>query len=128
MLKQPRAHKPGKAHGGSVVVTSSRRTASTTLEMVKTVLGRDAYIYQWTGSAVALNPYRVLVKQSFVLFVSADSASMIADTCHSGTPTFLIEYLERYEIRDDGVVHCFMLPEVPSGFARRTGVQGSADS
>ena len=93
------ARAAARAHGGSVVVSGSRRTPSTVLAAVEAALGQDAYIYRWSRSNPSHNPYRALIAQSSALFVTADSASMIADACRSGTPTYIIEYPERYDVR-----------------------------
>jgi hypothetical protein len=92
-----RAQEAADRHGGSVVVSTSRRTPPSLLAAVERVLDRP-YIYRWSEKA-ADNPYDLLLRQSAVLFVTADSASMILDCCGSGTPTYVIEYPERLDLR-----------------------------
>ena len=84
-------------HDGSVVISTSRRTSPALLAAVEGVLERP-YVYRWSGGT-AENPYERLLRESAALFVTADSASMILDCCASGTPTYVIEYPERFELR-----------------------------
>ena len=92
-----RAQEAADRHGGTVVVSTSRRTPPSLLAAVERVLNRP-YIYRWSEKAVD-NPYDMLLRQSAVLFVTADSTSMILDCCGSGTPTYVIEYPERLDLR-----------------------------
>ena len=83
-------------HGGSVVVSSSRRTPPELLAAVEGMLRRP-HVHRWSRSSGAANPYEALLHQSAALFVTADSASMILDGCASGTPTYVIQYRERLD-------------------------------
>jgi mitochondrial fission protein ELM1 len=93
-----RAQAAADLHGGSVVVTTSRRTPPSLLAALEGVLDRP-HIHRWSSATDEANPYEVLLRQSAALFVTADSASMILDGCGSGTPTFVIEYPERPDLR-----------------------------
>ncbi|HEV8392301.1 MAG TPA: ELM1/GtrOC1 family putative glycosyltransferase [Dongiaceae bacterium] len=85
-------------HGGSVVISTSRRTPPSLLAAVESVLYRP-HVYRWSGAAANDNPYDTLLSESAALFVTPDSASMILDACASGTPTYVIEYPERLDLR-----------------------------
>ncbi len=85
------------AHGGTVVVSTSRRTPPALLAAVEGELERP-YIYRWS-STTAGNPYDTLLQHSAALFVTADSASMILDGVMSGTPTYVIEYPAGLDLR-----------------------------
>ena len=93
-----RAQLAAKLHGGSVIVSTSRRTPPALLAAVERVLDRP-FVYRWSPSATAQNPYEMLLHQSAALFVTADSVSMIADSSASGTPTYVIEYPDRFDLR-----------------------------
>jgi mitochondrial fission protein ELM1 len=93
-----RAQMAANRHGGSVVVSTSRRTPPSLLAAVERVLDRP-YIYRWSEASTDENPYETLLHQSAALFVTADSASMILDGCASGTPTYVVEYPERLDLR-----------------------------
>lgn len=84
---------------GTVVVSSSRRTPAEALAVVERALDRRAYIYRWSTAGSGRNPYATLLEQSSALFVTGDSASMIAEACSSGTPTYIVEYPERRDFR-----------------------------
>jgi len=85
-------------HGGSVVVSTSRRTSPELLAVVERVL-KAPHVYRWSETTRDENPYEILLRQSAALFVTADSASMVLDCCNSGTPTFVVEYPERLDLR-----------------------------
>jgi hypothetical protein len=93
-----RAQLAAKLHGGSVIVSTSRRTPPALLAAVERVLDRP-FIYRWSPAGTMQNPYDTLLHQSAALFVTADSVSMIADACEAGTPTYVIEYPDRQDLR-----------------------------
>ena len=93
-----RAQMAADRHGGSVVVSTSRRTPPSSLAAVEGVLDQP-YIYRWSGATTDENPYQILLRQSAALFVTADSASMILDGAGSGTPTYVIEFPEQIDLR-----------------------------
>jgi uncharacterized protein len=84
-------------HGGTVVVSTSRRTPPALLAAIESVLC-DPHIYCWSPGAKS-NPYEAMLQHSAALFVAADSMSMILDGCGSGTPTYIIELPERLDLR-----------------------------
>jgi uncharacterized protein len=92
------AQEAADRHGGSVVVSTSRRTSPEMLAIVERVL-KNPYIHRWSAANRDENPYEVLLEQSAALFVTADSASMVLDCAASGTPTFVVEYPERLNLR-----------------------------
>jgi mitochondrial fission protein ELM1 len=96
-LKQAalRAQLAAERCGGSVIVSTSRRTPAWLLAAVEGELDAPT-VYRWTRDA-ADNPYATLVQGSAAIFVTGDSASMMLDACCSGTPTYLIEMPERMD-------------------------------
>jgi hypothetical protein len=93
-----RAQMAADRHGGSVVISTSRRTPAASLAAVESVLDRP-YVYRWSDDAAEENPYETLLRQSAALFVTADSISMIVDCCASSAPTYVIEYPEHLDLR-----------------------------
>jgi mitochondrial fission protein ELM1 len=83
--------------GGSVIVSTSRRTPAWLLAAVESELETPT-VYHWTRDAPD-NPYATLLQGSAAIFVTGDSASMMLDACCSGTPTYLIEMPERLDAR-----------------------------
>lgn len=92
------AQEAADRHGGSVVVSTSRRTSPEMLAVVERAL-KNPYVYRWSAANRDGNPYEVLLEQSAALFVTPDSASMMLDCAASGTPTFVVEYPERLNLR-----------------------------
>jgi hypothetical protein len=92
-----RAQMAADRHGGSVVICTSRRTPEPVVAAVECVLNQP-YVHRWSVAAND-NPYETLLSQSACLFVTGDSASMIADGCASGAPTYIIEFPERADLR-----------------------------
>jgi mitochondrial fission protein ELM1 len=84
-------------YGGSVIVSTSRRTPPWLVAAVESELTAPT-IYRWSGQNVD-NPYATLLQRSAAVFVTADSMSMIRDACHSGAPTYLIELPERLDVQ-----------------------------
>ena len=100
-----RAQMAADRHGGSVVVCTSRRTPESWVAAVEGALFRPR-IYRWSPAPANDNhandngnPYDTLLRESACLFVTADSASMILESCGSGTPTYIIESPERLDLR-----------------------------
>jgi mitochondrial fission protein ELM1 len=92
------AQQAADRHGGTVVVSTSRRTSPEMLATVERAL-KNPFIYRWSAANRDDNPYETLLAQSAALFVTADSASMMLDCAASGTPTFVVEYPERLNLR-----------------------------
>jgi mitochondrial fission protein ELM1 len=84
-------------YGGSVIVSTSRRTPPWMLAAAESELTVPT-IYRWSARNVG-NPYATLLQRSAAVFVTADSMSMIRDACHCGAPTYLIELPERLDVR-----------------------------
>ena len=87
------ACKLAKERGGSLLVTTSRRTGNAcTAAIVKTLNESDSsphYLYRWRPEGD--NPYIGILGAADAVVVSADSASMCAEACAAGVPVFLHE-------------------------------------
>jgi uncharacterized protein len=94
--------------GGSVVISTSRRTPETMLSATIDGLTRTPYVYRWSTPSAAENPYAQLLKESAAAFVTADSISMIMDASNCGTPTFVIELPKRFGLRTWWDLNVFM--------------------
>lgn len=81
--------------GGSVLITTSRRTPVELLNVVLAGLTRNPYIYRWSADGTADNPYSALLMESAVVFITADSISMLMDSVSFGAPTYVLELPER---------------------------------
>jgi mitochondrial fission protein ELM1 len=94
--------------GGSVVISTSRRTPETMLSATLDGLTKTPYVYRWSTPSAAENPYAQLLKESAAAFVTADSISMIMDASYCGTPTFVIELPKRFSLRTWWDLNVFM--------------------
>ena len=87
------------ALGGTIVVSTSRRTPPEMLAAVESGLTRTPYIYRWSAEHTSANPYSTLLAESKAIFVTADSVSMITDACKSKTATYVIELPRRLNLK-----------------------------
>ncbi|MEM8950569.1 MAG: mitochondrial fission ELM1 family protein [Pseudomonadota bacterium] len=76
--------------GGSLLVTTSRRTGVACTEALDAALkafGRPYWLHRWQPAGE--NPYLGMLGSADAVVVSADSASMCAEACAPGRPVFL---------------------------------------
>ena len=73
---------------GSLMITCSRRTGIINQKILETKLKKDTN-YFWTGSGN--NPYLAFLAWADYILVTADSASMISESCTTGKPVYMIE-------------------------------------
>ncbi len=72
----------------SLMITCSRRTGKENQAILETYLKNDKN-YFWDGSGA--NPYMALLGWADYIIVTADSASMISESCTTGKPVYMIE-------------------------------------
>jgi len=74
--------------GGSVLVSTSRRTSKAAAEALLSTLGSScAHSYVWqTDRENSENPYLGYLAQADVFVVTGESASMLAEACATGKP------------------------------------------
>jgi len=85
------------AAGGSAVVVGSPRTPAAPLEAIKKRLNVPGQVHSWAPQAP--NPYAALLRLADALLVTGDSASMLAEACHSGKPVAMAHLDERMRSR-----------------------------
>lgn len=83
--------------GGSAVVVASPRTPQKAIELVSSRLDIPARTYAWSRQAP--NPYASVLQLADALLVTGDSASMLAEACHSGKPVGMFDLHERTRSR-----------------------------
>lgn len=71
----------------SLMITCSRRTGDENLKILKNALNTNQNFF-WDGSGA--NPYLGILAWADYILVTADSASMISESCTTGKPTFMI--------------------------------------
>lgn len=87
------AHRLAKEKGGSLLVTTSRRTGDAcTVVLADKLRSLDVgeyWLHRWQPEGD--NPYIGMIGAADAIVVSADSASMCTEACASGKPVFLHE-------------------------------------
>jgi mitochondrial fission protein ELM1 len=87
------AHELAKKKGGSLLVTTSRRTGGACTDALAAALeapdARPHWLHCWQPEGD--NPYIGMLGAADAIVVSADSASMCAEACAPGVPVFLHE-------------------------------------
>jgi hypothetical protein len=74
-----------RAAGGSLLVTTSRRTLPAATDALAASLSAPAVMHRWSPGAPA-NPYLAFLGVADRIVVTADSASMLADAVSTGKP------------------------------------------
>jgi mitochondrial fission protein ELM1 len=67
-----------KESGGTLLVSSSRRTNSDCVSKIKSNLSENNYFFEWTPDAV-LNPYYGFLALSDLIIITGESISMICE-------------------------------------------------
>jgi hypothetical protein len=74
-----------RALGGSVLVSTSRRTPPAVTDALDAALPSPRLLYRWRAGDPD-NPYAALLALADQVVVTADSASMLAEACRTGRP------------------------------------------
>ena len=103
-LRSDQAAKMGEAvaelatrEGGSVLVTTSRRTPRRAADALERALGDAcAHFYRWDQSRPGSeNPYMGYLALADALVVTGESASMLAEACATGKPVYIYPLAQR---------------------------------
>ena len=81
------AHALACERGGSLLVTTSRRTGGACYKALRAVLKGPHLLHRWRRDGD--NPYLGILGSADAVVVSADSASMCAEACAIGKPAYL---------------------------------------
>ncbi len=71
--------------GGTLYITTSRRTPATVIGALKEVVPKHAILYEWNNSGVD-NPYLALLGHADRFIVTGDSISMMVEVARLGKP------------------------------------------
>jgi len=78
--------------GGSIFVTTSRRTPPKAVQALAEELGPVAHFHRWSHERPSeANPYLGYLAMADAFVVTGDSASMLADACATGKPVFIYD-------------------------------------
>ena len=75
---------------GSVLLTTSGRTPARSADALLATLDAPAFVHRWPSRED--NPYRGLLACGDEFVVTADSMSMLAESCTTGRPVYLFDY------------------------------------
>jgi mitochondrial fission protein ELM1 len=75
---------------GALLVTTSKRTRPETADVLAGTIDAPAFVHLWRPAQVE-NPYRAFLSLADAFIVTADSISMIAETCATGRPVALFD-------------------------------------
>jgi len=79
-----------QAHGGSLLVTTSARTAPAALQELSRHIDAPAWIYHWQQDDPN-NPYYAYLGLADELIVTADSISMLSEACATRKPVHMFD-------------------------------------
>jgi mitochondrial fission protein ELM1 len=77
--------------GGSLLVTTSARTPRHTIEALEAALNCPAEVFRWTPERSADNPYFGYLSIADGFVVTAESMSMLTETCSTGKPVHIFD-------------------------------------
>ncbi len=80
-----------KSVGGSLLLTTSPRTAPTAADALFASISVPAELHRWTREKSAVNPYLGYLALADQVIVTCDSASMIADAVAAEKPVLLFD-------------------------------------
>lgn len=94
------ASKLAAAHGGSLLITTSRRTGAAATDALIRAVTVPAYTHRWdapdqgvgkdgTGGGPSGNPYFAFLGLADAIIVTGESVSMCSEACAAGKPVFI---------------------------------------
>ncbi len=88
--------------GGSLLVSTSARTPTDVVKALQSEIKLPNYFHQWTKSAPE-NPFLGFLALADQFIVTADSISMLSETCSTGKPVLLFDIeSDSFAMRDRG--------------------------
>lgn len=90
-----------RAEGGSLLVSTSRRTPGAAAQALCESLGVPAHVHRWTPAG-GPNPYLAYLALADAFVVTGDSASMLTEACSTGRRVWFAELPKRRTLRSQG--------------------------
>src|SRR6185369_4221368 len=76
--------------GGSLMVTTSRRTGDRLAEAIEDFLTAPVYFYDWKDEDVeSKNPFFAFLGLADAVIATGDSISMCSEACATGKPVYI---------------------------------------
>lgn len=79
-----------RAHGGSLLVSTSSRTGADAANALEAALTAPHYLYRWHGDSTE-NPYMGILAWADRVIVTADSIAMLSEACATGKPVSMFD-------------------------------------
>jgi mitochondrial fission protein ELM1 len=76
--------------GGSLLITTSARTPSATIDALERNIEAPAHLFRWTRDARD-NPYFAFLGLADAIIVTGDSMSMLAEACATRKPVYIFD-------------------------------------
>jgi uncharacterized protein len=73
--------------GSSILLTTSRRTPISAIEIFKKNITSPSYLYDFRSND--LNPYKAMLYDSDIIITTGDSVSMCSEACSTGKKTYI---------------------------------------
>lgn len=90
-----------RAEGGSLLVSTSRRTPADAARTFADALTVPSYVHHWTPGG-GPNPYLAYLGLADAFVVTGDSASMLTEACGTGKRAWFVELPERLSLKSRG--------------------------
>ncbi len=112
--------------GGSVFLSTSRRTGRAQSDLLERDVERVAHRYLWSPTADEANPYRGYLACADAFVITADSESMIAEACATGKPVHVFPLPTRTSYRALKIIRAFAVERagLAHGRANPRGIVG----
>ena len=87
------ASRMAQARGGSVLVTTSRRTPTESMPALRAAITAPSFVYEWSKDAREGrdNPYFGMLALAERIIVTCDSMSMLAEACYTKKPVHIFD-------------------------------------
>ncbi len=90
-----------RAEGGSLLVSTSRRTPADAARALADAIEVPAHVHQWRAGG-GPNPYLAYLGLADGFVVTGDSASMLTEACSTGKRVWFVELPERRSLKSRG--------------------------
>jgi hypothetical protein len=87
-----------RAEGGSLLVSTSRRTPANAARALSDALTAPAYVHHWSPGG-GPNPYLAYLALADAFIVTGDSASMLTEACSTGKRVWIADLPEQRSLR-----------------------------
>ncbi len=87
-----------RAEGGSLLVSTSRRTPAAAARTLSDALTAPAYVHHWSPGG-GPNPYLAYLALADAFIVTGDSASMLTEACSTGKRVWIADLPEKRSLR-----------------------------